>query len=162
MTIALLSAPLPAVADSHAASGSAEMMDGQAPGAIGPGLFLPQMDAAEGRALFGAKGCAVCHSVNGIGGLDAPPLDAEFMDLPMNPFEFSARMWRGAEAMVALQREELGAPIELTGEELANIIAFVHDADEQKLFSEADIPEELDEMMHGMEGEEEEEDDDHR
>ena len=62
------------------------------------------------------------------------------MALPMNPFEFAAKMWDGAEAMVALQREELGEPIKLTGEELADIIAFVHDAEEQKKFSETDIP----------------------
>lgn len=77
-------------------------------------------------------------------------LDAELMDLPMNPFEFAARMWRGAPAMVAAQEAELGAQIEFTGAELADIIAFVHDADEQKRFSEKDIPEEIKEMMHHM------------
>jgi mono/diheme cytochrome c family protein len=70
------------------------------------GLFLPQMDAAAGRALFAAKGCVLCHSVNGVGGSDAPALDANLMDSPMNPFDFAANMWRGSEAMVALQREE--------------------------------------------------------
>ena len=88
------------------------------------GLILPEMNAQEGRELF-----------------------AEFMDSPMNPFEFSARMWRGAEAMVELQRDELGEVIDLTGEELAAIIAFVHDAEEQAKFSEADIPEEIEAMM---------------
>lgn len=112
------------------------------------GLILPRMDAAEGRKLFASKGCVVCHSINGVGGEDAPMLDAEFMDLPMNPFEFAARMWRGAEAMVALQRDELGDVIALNGDELAAIIAFVHDADEQTRFSEADIPEEMEDMMH--------------
>jgi hypothetical protein len=127
----------PSFADSHGAN--MEMM--------ASGLILPEMNAEEGRELFASKGCVVCHSINGVGGVDAPMLDAEFMDSPMNPFEFSARMWRGAEAMVELQRDELGEVIDLTGEELAAIIAFVHDAEEQAKFSEADIPEEIEAMM---------------
>ncbi len=115
------------------------------------GLIMPEMNAVEGRRLFASKGCVVCHSINSVGGTDAPMLDAEFMDTPMNPFEFAARMWRGAEAMVELQRDELGGVIELNGEELAAIIAFVHDADEQKKFSQDDIPEKIETMMGHME-----------
>jgi len=120
------------------------------------GLVIPEMNAAKGRKLFASKGCVACHSINGVGGEDAPPLDAEYMDRPMNPFDFAAKMWRGAEAMVMLQREELGDVIELTGDDLANIIAFVHDPDQQATFSKDDIPHEIAEMMHGdEEGEEE-------
>ena len=122
---------------------------------ISSGLVLPKMDAAEGRKLYASKGCVVCHAINDIGGEDGPSLNAEFMDSPMNPFEFAARMWRGAESMVELQRDELGDVIELNGEELAAIIAFVHDADEQEKFSEADIPEEIEAMMGHMAEEEE-------
>lgn len=115
------------------------------------GLILPEMDAEKGRMLFASKGCVVCHSIQGIGGTDAPPLDAEYMDVPMNPFEFAARMWRGAETMVEMQRDELGGVIELNGQELAAIIAFAHDADEQKNFSEDDFPEEIKMMLSKME-----------
>jgi len=136
----LVAAAAPALADSHGKPGMQEMM--------AAGLMIPEMSAARGRELFAAKGCVVCHSVNGTGGEDAPPMDAENMDNPMNPFEFAARMWRGAAAMVAMQEDELGGQIELTGAELADIIAFVHDADEQKNFGEADIPEEIMNFMH--------------
>ncbi|MBD1548784.1 c-type cytochrome [Roseibium aggregatum] len=120
---------------------------------VSPGLMMPQMDPARGRVLFASKGCVVCHSINGVGGEDAPALDADTMPLPMNPFEFSAKMWLGAEAMVAMQREELGAPIELSGQELADIIAFVHDAPEQKTFSVSDIPDSIKDLMeHDEEG----------
>lgn len=115
---------------------------------IAPGLIMPDMDAGRGRELFASKGCVVCHSINGTGGEHAPRLDAELMDEVMNPFEFAARMWRGAGAMVSLQKEELGGQIHLTGEELAHIIAFAHDAKEQKKFSMADVPHEIKEMMH--------------
>jgi len=115
------------------------------------GLIIPEMNAALGRELFASKGCVVCHSIQGIGGFDAPPLDAEYMDSPMNPFDFAARMWRGAETMVEMQRDELGYVIELDGEELASIIAFVHDGDQQMKFSETDFPEEIRELLSEME-----------
>jgi cytochrome c len=123
--------------------------DGDMP-MMAAGIILPRMDAAAGRQLFAAKGCVVCHSVNGTGGKDAPPLDAANMQPMMNPFDFAAGMWRGSEAMVALQREEMGAPIDLTGQELADITAFVHDAGEQTRFSPADIPAEVKAMMMKM------------
>lgn len=144
----------PASAD----DGNQHMMSGEM---MAPGLMMPTMNAERGRELFASKGCVVCHSINGVGGEDAPMLDAEFMDEVMNPFEFAARMWRGAAAMVALQEDELGGQIDLTGEELADIIAFVHDAEEQMKFSMSDVPEAIEEMMHHvseddhhMEGEE--------
>ncbi len=121
--------------------------------AVSAGLVLPEMDSAMGRKLFASKGCAVCHSINGIGGDDAPALDAQTMDGPMNPFEFAARMWRGAEAMVYMQREELGDVIELDGAELAAIIAFAHDPEEQAKYSEADWPQPIADLISGAHAE---------
>ena len=112
------------------------------------GLLMPDFDAARGRALFAAKGCVVCHSINGVGGEDAPALDYDPATGPMDPFDFAAKMWRGAEPMIYMQQDELGNQIELDGEELAAIIAFAHDIDEQRLFSEHDIPDNIMEMMH--------------
>ncbi len=112
------------------------------------GLLMPDFDATQGRTLFAAKGCVVCHSINGVGGEDAPALDYDPTGGPMDPFEFAARMWRGAEPMIYMQQDELGNQIELDGAELAAIIAFAHDAEEQALFSEEDIPESIMDMMH--------------
>ena len=158
LTTAICAAMLagPSLADSNSTE----------PGMMASGLILPEMNAELGRKLFAEKGCVVCHAINDVGGVDAPMLDAEFMDSPMNPFDFAARMWRGAGAMVELQRDELGDVIELDGEELAAIIAFVHDPEEQKKFSDADIPENIAAKMSELEeagghGEEEEEDDGH-
>src|SRR5262245_35769448 len=107
---------------------------------LSPGMMMPSMDAANGRNLFASKGCVVCHSVNGIGGKDASPPDASTMPGMTNPFDFIANMWRGAEPMIELQKEELGGQVEFTGQELADIIAFLHNEAEQKKFSESDIP----------------------
>jgi hypothetical protein len=103
-------------------------------------LMMPQMDPSRGRKLFASKGCVACHAVNGVGGHDATPLDAHTMDRMMSPFDFIAKMWRMAPAMIYAQEEALGEQILFTGEEIADIIAFVHHDEEQHKFSEADIP----------------------
>ena len=92
-----------------------------------PGLVLPKMDSQRGKVLFASKGCVVCHSINGVGGTNAAALDASTMDPAMNPFEFFARMWLGAEPMIAMQAERMGQQMELTAEELGDIVAFIHD-----------------------------------
>jgi mono/diheme cytochrome c family protein len=119
--------------------------------AVAPGLVLPSMDAEHGKELFAGKGCVVCHSINGVGGTDAPALDAVTMDPVMNPFDFFAKMWKGAEPMIAMQNDELGGQIEFTGQDLADIVAFVHNAAVQKTFSEDDIPADIKEHMQGDE-----------
>jgi len=128
------------------------------PGMTREGMMIPPMDPAKGRKLFASKGCVVCHSINGIGGVDAPPLDASTMPAIMNPFDFAAKMWRGAGTMISMQEDELGEQIEFSGDELANIIAFVHSADEQAKFSGADIPPAISQLMDHL-GEENDEND---
>ena len=137
-------------------AGSSMMQGGQTaqPMMMSPGMMMPSMDAANGRKLFAAKGCVVCHAVNGVGGQDAPVLDASTMPGMTNPFDFVAQMWRGAPAMIDMQREELGEQIEFTGQELADIIAFLHHEAEQRKFSDADIPPNIKAAM--MRGEEQE------
>ena len=130
------------------------MMGGDLP--MMPGmhrLMMPQMDPARGRKLFASKGCVACHAINGVGGHDATPLDAHTMDRVMNPFDFAAKMWRMAPAMIYAQEEALGEQILFTGDEIADIIAFVHHDEEQHKFSEADIPPQIREWMHHSHGE---------
>lgn len=114
---------------------------------VAPGLVLPRMNPQHGKELFASKGCVVCHSIHGVGGTDAPALDASTMDPVMNPFDFFAKMWRGAEPMIAMQNNELGHQIEFTGEDLADIVAFVHNRAVQSTFSERDIPPEIKKLM---------------
>ncbi len=125
----------------HSAEGHAE------PDEELSGLIMPIMNPARGRLLFASKGCVACHAINGVGGEGAPPMDAVTMPRIMNPFSFAARMWRGAETMILLQQEIFGEQIEMTGRELADIISFVHNAEEQLKFSEADVPHEVLELI---------------
>lgn len=117
-------------------------------GAAAPiGLVLPKMDSKRGRELYVSKGCVVCHSINGVGGEDAAPLDASTMDPAMNPFEFFARMWQGTKPMIAMQEDRMAQQVELTAEELAAIVAFVHDGAMQKSFSKTEIPENIEHLI---------------
>jgi hypothetical protein len=111
------------------------------------GVAMPPMDPERGRHLFAEKACVACHSVNGVGGDLGPALDAATMPRPMNVFEFAARMWRGAEAMAALQHDLLGEVISLDGQDLADLIAFAHDEDEQRKLAEDQIPEHVREAI---------------
>lgn len=104
-------------------------------------IVMPVPDAERGRFLFASKGCVVCHSINGIGGAAGPALDSTSEDLPIDPLEFAARMWRGAEAMSILQAMEFGYQIEITGDEIAHLAAFISNRDLQRAFSERDVPE---------------------
>lgn len=116
---------------------------------VAPGLVLPSMDPKNGKRLFASKGCVVCHQINGIGGTDAASLSAKTMAPVMNPFDFFAKMWLGAEPMIAMQRDELGHQIEFTGQDLADIVAFVHNGSVQQSFSEKDIPDKIKALMKG-------------
>ena len=93
-------------------------------------MMMPKMDPANGRKLFAAKGCVICHSVNGIGGKDAAPLDASKMPRTMDAFDFVSEMWEGAPMMIAMQVQELKQQTKFSGRELADIIAFVYDEEE--------------------------------
>lgn len=110
------------------------------------------MDASRGRVLFAQKGCVLCHSVNGIGGKDAAPLDAHSMQELMNPFDLAAKMWAMAPYMIEAQEEELGAQILFTGQELGDIVAFLHDDAEQHKFTLDSLPENIGELLEGGHG----------
>ncbi len=112
------------------------------------GIALPPMNSERGRQLFLDKGCIACHAVNGVGGEIGPALDAAALPQPMNAFEFAARMWRGASAMIAMQQDEqFGGQIELTGQDIADLVAFAHDENEQAELTTDQIPEKFKSMI---------------
>ena len=118
----------------------------------GPRLVMPIMDPDRGRKLFVSKGCVACHSINGVGGHDAPPMDAHKMNMLVNPFDFAAKMWNHAPAMVAAQEEAFGEQVYFTGDELSDMIAFIHNDRAQHRFSESDITPKAREMMQHEHG----------
>ncbi len=127
----------------------ASHLDTRSPVGVGQGvrLVMPIMNPARGKKLFVAKGCVACHAINGVGGHDAPAMDAHVKGQMMNPFDFAAKMWNHAPGMIAAQEAALGEQIYFTGPELADIIAFVHDDEAQHVFSEADLTAQARKMM---------------
>lgn len=103
----------------------------------------PTMNARRGRILFIANGCVICHQVNGVGGKAAPDLSANVPATLVNPLEFSARMWRGAPAMTALQAIELGYVIDLDAQDIADLAAFAASIDEQRLLTLSSVGAEM-------------------
>ena len=103
-------------------------------------ITLPMIDPDRGRRLFVAKGCFLCHAVNGAGGIAAPALNAPDGVEPLDLMSFVARMWQGASAMLDLQSLELGYQIELSGDEIADLAAFAASAEAQRDFSMEEIP----------------------
>lgn len=108
---------------------------------------LPEMNSERGKDLFTERGCVVCHAVNNVGGDIAPSLDASNMDQSRNPFEFFARMWRGADAMLQLQQADLGYQVDFSGQDLADIFAFTLDADMQERLTQSDLPDHIREII---------------
>ena len=111
-------------------------------------LVLPIMNVERGKILFVAKGCVACHSVNGVGGHDAPAMDDHTRLGLISPFDFVAKMWNHAPGMLAAQEAAFGEPITFTGEQITDIIAFVHDDDAQHQFTEKDLTAKARKMMH--------------
>lgn len=103
-------------------------------------LAIPMMSTERGMTLFAAKGCVACHSINGIGGHLGPSLNASTMAPIMNPFDFVAKMWSKAPSMIRAQEEKLGQQVELTGDQLADIVAFTHDDAQQRKLTKAMVP----------------------
>ena len=103
----------------------------------------PEMNARRGRILFIANGCVICHQVNGVGGLAAPDLSAAVAPDLVDPLEFSARMWRGATAMAALQTIKLGYVIDLSAQNIADLAAFAASPEEQQLLTTQSVSDEM-------------------
>ena len=87
-------------------------------------LYVMPGRPAEGRELFAAKGCLLCHSVGGQGGRVAPDLAGRRTHRGLTAF--AAAMWNKAPAMTAAMRARGIAVPRLSAGELTDLIAYLY------------------------------------
>jgi mono/diheme cytochrome c family protein len=84
-------------------------------------------DARKGAQLFTSKGCSSCHSYGGSGGTDAPPLDSMKGHLSASEIaDMSGIIWNHVPAMLPHFKEEGISFPTFTGNEMADLIAYLH------------------------------------
>ena len=84
-------------------------------------------DACLGAEVWSTKRCSDCHSYAGKGGKDGPPLDYMSGKLSASDIaNMSGRIWNHAPAMAMHFRQEKIPFPTFTGNEMANLIAYLH------------------------------------
>lgn len=80
-----------------------------------------------GRHLFVSQRCSACHSFQGRGGSDAPPLDFMKGKLAAKDIaNMSGRIWNHVPAMARFYKEEDIPFPAFRGNEMADLIAYLH------------------------------------
>lgn len=88
----------------------------------GPVSILPG-NVTEGRELFAKKQCIKCHNIQGTGGKVGPDLGGR--GLFRNMTEFAAALWNKTPTMLRAMKDRKIIPPTLTGEEMADIVAYL-------------------------------------
>ena len=87
-------------------------------------VFSPSQDPLGGSRVFGTKGCATCHAVNGIGGKVGPDLGR--IARPRSFYDLATAMWNHLPRMVErMQQRGIPRP-HLDPREVADLIAFLY------------------------------------
>ena len=87
-------------------------------------LFSPTQDPVAGSRVFGAKGCALCHSVNGVGGQIGPDLGR--IPRPRSFYDLGAALWNHFPRMAARMEKLKIARPHLDAREAGHLIAFLY------------------------------------
>lgn len=94
---------------------------------VGQPLFAPAQDPVAGSHVFGAKGCAQCHSIAGFGGKIGP--DLARTERPRSFYHLAAALWNHAPRMADRMRELNIARPRLDAHETADLVAFLFTVD---------------------------------
>ena len=83
----------------------------------------PTQNVLAGSRVFGAKGCARCHAINGLGGAVGPDLGR--FPATRSYYDFAAAMWNHLPGMVEQMRELGIERPRLSAWEIGDMIAFL-------------------------------------
>ena len=95
--------------------------------AFAQSLFSPTQDPLAGSRVFGTRGCAKCHAVNGVGGKVGPDLGR--IPRPRSFYELAAGMWNHLPKMAERMRELGIARPQLDPRETGDLIGFLYTLD---------------------------------
>ena len=87
-------------------------------------LYVLPGRADEGQLLFTEKGCVLCHSVRGEGGLVGPDLAGRGLNWSLT--QFAAAMWNKAPAMMKEMKERAISVPRLQAREMADLVAYLY------------------------------------
>jgi mono/diheme cytochrome c family protein len=90
-------------------------------------LFSPTQDPLAGSRVFGAKGCARCHAVGGVGATVGPDLGR--VARPRTFYDLGAALWNHAGGMAQRMRQLGIARPTLDATEMGDLIAFLFTVD---------------------------------
>jgi cytochrome c2 len=80
----------------------------------------------RGRELFTSKRCAECHAIAGVGGRGAPDLGARSRDFVGSISAIAGLMWNHSQGMTAEFRRRGIARATFSGQEMADILAYLY------------------------------------
>lgn len=83
----------------------------------------PAQDPLAGSRVFGLKGCARCHAVNGVGGTEGPDLARAVR--PRSFYDLGAALWNHAPRMADRMRALGIARPHLEAQEAGDLVAFL-------------------------------------
>ncbi len=87
-------------------------------------VFSPSQDPLAGSRVFGAKGCATCHAVNGLGGKEGPDLGR--IARPRSFYDLATAMWNHLPRMLERMQQRGMARPHLDMQEAGDLIAFLY------------------------------------
>jgi mono/diheme cytochrome c family protein len=90
-------------------------------------LWTSSQDPVAGARVFGAKGCAKCHSVNTLGGKVGPDLGKT--DRPRSFYDLAAALWNHAPRMADKMRALSIPRPQLDPQETGDLVAYLYTID---------------------------------
>ncbi len=94
-------------------------------GAASERVYFEPGSPRRGQGLVQAKGCLTCHAVAGVGGRGGPDLGRQPKDLVGSVAQIAGLMWNHSQGMSAEFTRRHLARVTFSGQEMADIIAYL-------------------------------------